>query len=54
MFEVHLAGWYWTADNELRECVVINVLDEQIVLDAETDEEVSVLPADVMIEKPVP
>lgn len=52
MFEVHLAGWYWTPGNELRECVVVNVWDEQIVLDAETHEEVSVSPADVMIEKP--
>jgi hypothetical protein len=47
-------GYYWTPENELRECVVLQIMRTYIVIDLETTEEVDVDPADVLIEKPEP
>jgi hypothetical protein len=52
VFGVDLRGWYWTPENELRECVVVYAAGDLAVLDAETLEEVSVNVEDVMVEKP--
>ena len=48
--DVH--GYYWTFDNELRECVVITMLGELHVIDLETTEVLDLDPDDVMIERP--
>jgi len=45
-------GYYWSASNELRECVVIQIMSTYIVIDLETFDEVDVNPGDVMIERP--
>lgn len=47
-------GYYWTSNNELRECTVLRVMNTTIVIDAETTDEVDVDPTDVLIEKPEP
>lgn len=52
MFEVHLTGWYWTPENELRQCIVLKVWDDMSVVDSETLEPVQVAPSDVLVEKP--
>ncbi len=49
---VEVQGFYWTADNELRECIVARIGSDLIVLDAETLDVVQVRPRDVMVEKP--
>lgn len=51
-FNINTEGYYWAPDNELRECIVIDLAGTLAVLDLESLDEVPVLPEDVMIERP--